>query len=54
MIGNYPACPSIPEGFTGSIDEVKVFNRALPAQEIKLAVLASNYLPPAFPTDAVL
>ena len=54
MIGNYPACPSIPEGFTGSIDEVKVFNRALPAQEIKLTVLASNLLPQIIPTDLVL
>jgi hypothetical protein len=54
MIGNYPACPSIPEGFTGSIDQVKVFNRALPAQEIKLGVLASNLLPQSFPTDGVL
>jgi hypothetical protein len=53
MIGNYPACPSIPEGFTGNIDEVKVFNRALGAQEIKLAVQASNLIPQNIPTDAV-
>jgi hypothetical protein len=54
MIGNYPACPSIPEGFTGSIDEVKIFNRPLPANEIKLVVLASNLIPQWVPTDAVL
>ncbi len=54
VIGNYPSCPSIPEGFTGSIDEVKIFNRALPASEIKLTVGLSNLLPTNIPTDLVL
>ena len=34
-IGNYPWCPE--SGFSGSIDEVKLFNRALGPQEIGLA-----------------
>jgi hypothetical protein len=53
VVGNYPSCVG-GLGFNGAIDEVKVFDRALPAQEIRLVVTASKYLPPAFPVDAVL
>lgn len=52
VVGNYPSCGGL--GFNGAIDEVKVFDRALPAQEIRLVVTASKYLPPSFPVDAVL
>jgi hypothetical protein len=52
LIGNYGGCSGL--GFSGMIDEVKVFNRALGTQEIRLAVGASNLLPSSFPDDLVL
>jgi hypothetical protein len=42
-IGNYGGCSGL--GFSGKIDEVKVFNRALGPQEIRVAVGLSNLLP---------
>ena len=52
LIGNYGGCSGL--GFSGMIDEVKVFNRALGTQAIRLAVAASNLLPSSFPDDLVL
>ncbi len=52
QIGNYPGCSNL--GFTGSIDEVKVFNRALSAGEIALGAGLSRFLPPSFPFDLIL
>jgi hypothetical protein len=53
LVGNYGGCSGL--GFSGKIDEVKVFNRALGAQEIHLTVDASNLLlPPLAPVDLVL
>ncbi len=51
QIGAYEGC-SLP--FNGSIDQVRVFNRALGAQEIKGAVKLSQLLPPIIPEDLVL
>jgi hypothetical protein len=51
-IGNYPWCPE--SGFSGSIDEVKLFNRALGPQEIGLAYQLSRLLPSSFPFDLML
>ncbi len=44
---NFPDCGNL--AFSGKIDEVHVFNRALGAQEIHLGYVASGYLPPAVP-----
>jgi hypothetical protein len=55
LVGNYDGCGGL--GFPGQIDEVKVFNRALGSEEIRLAVLASKLLPTGstyFPDDLVL
>jgi hypothetical protein len=52
MVGNYGGCSGL--GFSGSVDEVKVFNRALGPQEIRLTVLASRLLPAGLPDDIVL
>lgn len=54
MIGNYPGCPSLDLGFSGKIDEVHVFNRALGADEIHRGYFYSQYLSSAFPDDLVL
>jgi Concanavalin A-like lectin/glucanases superfamily len=51
-IGDYPWCPE--SDFSGSIDEVKVFNRALGPQEIALGSQISRLLPTSFPFDLVL
>lgn len=51
QIGNYPGCSNL--GFTGSIDEVKVFNRALSTGEIALGAGLSRLLPPSFPVDLI-
>jgi hypothetical protein len=51
-IGNYAGCSNL--DFSGKIDEVHLFNRALGAQEIHLGYIASQYLPQQFPDDAVL
>jgi hypothetical protein len=54
LVGNYGGCAGL--GFSGKIDEVKVFNRALGAQEIHLTVASSiALLPPLVaPGDLVL
>jgi hypothetical protein len=52
MIGNYAGCSGL--DFSGKIDEVHLFDRALGAQEIHLGYVASQYLPQQFPDDAVL
>jgi hypothetical protein len=52
VIGNYPWCNSL--GFAGDIDEVKVFDRALGADEIHLGYLASQWLPSETPFDLML
>jgi hypothetical protein len=51
-IGNYPWCPS--SGFQGTIDEVKLFDRALGSQEIGLGYQLSRMLPDYFPFDLIL
>jgi Concanavalin A-like lectin/glucanases superfamily len=51
-IGAYPWCSS--SDFSGDIDEVKVFNRALGAQEIALTYGISRLLPSSFPFDLIL
>ena len=51
-IGNYPWCPS--SGFAGTIDEVKLFNRALNPQEIAIGYQLSRWVPSAFPFDLML
>ena len=51
-LGNYMGCYGL--GFPGSIDQVRVFDRALSAQEIRIGVGASRALPTWFPFDLVL
>lgn len=51
-IGNYAGCSGL--GFQGSVDQVRVFNRALAAPEIHLGVVGSRALPSWFPFDLVL
>jgi concanavalin A-like lectin/glucanase superfamily protein len=51
-IGAYPWCPS--SDFSGSIDEVKVFNRALSPLEIGAGYQISRLLPTSFPFDFIL
>lgn len=53
LIGNYDGCGGALD-FTGLIDQVRVFNRALGPQEIHAAVTVSKYLPPFSPFDLVL
>lgn len=52
MIGNYSGCSGL--GFSGKIDEVHIFNRALGAAEIHLGYAYSQYLSSAFPDDLIL
>ncbi|HEY3758732.1 MAG TPA: LamG domain-containing protein [Solirubrobacteraceae bacterium] len=52
IIGNYPSCSQA--DFSGSIDEVKVFNRALGAGEVALGAGLSRLLPTSFPFDLIL
>jgi hypothetical protein len=52
MIGNYAGCSGL--DFSGKIDEVHVFDRALGAQEIRFGYLASGYIPQQFFDDAIL
>ncbi len=49
LVGNFGGCAGL--GFSGRIDEVKVFNRALRAQKIHLGVTVSQLLPTSFPDD---
>ncbi|HEY3829717.1 MAG TPA: LamG domain-containing protein [Solirubrobacteraceae bacterium] len=51
-IGAYPWCSS--SDFSGNIDEVKVFNRALGSLEVGLAAQLSRLLPTSFPGDLIL
>jgi hypothetical protein len=50
-IGNYLACPGL--GFTGTIDEVKVFDRALSAGEIYNGYGLSLLLGPLVGADQI-
>jgi Concanavalin A-like lectin/glucanases superfamily len=52
-IGNYGSCNDQLD-FTGAIDQVRIFDRALGAQEIRAVVTASRYLPALSPFDLVL
>jgi hypothetical protein len=52
VIGNYNGCSGL--GFKGSIDQVRVFDRALDPNEIKLTVKTSQLLPSIIPQDLVL
>jgi Concanavalin A-like lectin/glucanases superfamily len=53
LIGDYPGgCSNL--DFSGSIDEVKIFNRALGSQEIGLGAQLSRLLPSSFPFDLIL
>jgi hypothetical protein len=50
-IGAYPWCPS--SDFSGAIDEVRLFNRALGPQEIAAGYQLSRWLPTSFPFDLI-
>jgi hypothetical protein len=52
VIGNYLWCPGL--AFTGDIDAVKVFDRALSPGEIALGNLASEFVPYSAPFDLML
>jgi hypothetical protein len=52
-IGDYPSCPSQNLDFSGSIDEVKLFNRALASSEIDFGNDLSRWVPPIFPFDQI-
>jgi len=52
LIGNFPGCSEV--GFSGRVDEVKLFDRAMSATEIKLGVGLSRLLPSFSPFDVVL
>lgn len=51
QIGDYPGCSGL--DFSGSIDEVKVFDRALGSGEIALGYGLSRLVPASFPLDLV-
>jgi hypothetical protein len=51
-IGGYPWCPE--SDFSGNIDEVKVFNRALGSGEIALGYELSRFIPASLPFDLIL
>ncbi len=53
LIGNYDGCSGTLD-FTGSIDQVRVFDRALGPGEIRAVVAASQQLPSFSPFDLVL
>jgi hypothetical protein len=52
LIGDYAGCSGT--DFSGGIDEVKVFDRALSPFEIGTGYGLSRLLPPAFPFDLIL
>jgi hypothetical protein len=52
QIGDYPGCSGL--DFSGNIDEVKVFDRALGSGEIALGYGLSRLIPASFPLDLVL
>jgi Concanavalin A-like lectin/glucanases superfamily len=52
VIGDYAGCSGT--DFSGSIDEVKVFDRALSSFEIQAGYGLSHWLPPSFPFDLML
>jgi hypothetical protein len=52
-IGDYPSCPSQNLDFSGSIDEVKLFNRALAPTEIAIGDQLSRGVLPIFPFDLI-
>jgi hypothetical protein len=51
-IGNYPWCQGL--GFVGEIDEVKVFDRALASDAVRLGYEISRLLPFRAPFDLIL
>ena len=51
LIGDYGGCSGL--DFSGSIDEVKVFDRALDPHEIALGYALSRSLPSDFPFDLI-
>jgi hypothetical protein len=51
-IGNYGGCSGL--DFSGSIDEVKIFNRALNPLEVELGYPLSRLLSTSFPSDLIL
>jgi Concanavalin A-like lectin/glucanases superfamily len=51
LIGNYGGCSSL--GFTGRIDEVRIFDRALSAPEISFGYRLSRLLPFFVPRDLI-
>jgi hypothetical protein len=52
LIGDYAGCSGT--DFSGSIDEVKVFDRVLSPFEIETGYGLSRWLPPSFPFDLIL
>jgi Concanavalin A-like lectin/glucanases superfamily len=52
-IGDYPSCPSQNLDFSGSIDEVKLFNRALAPTEIAVGYQLSRAVLPSLPFDLI-
>jgi hypothetical protein len=52
QIGDYPGCAGL--DFSGSIDEVKLFNRALAPWEVALGDQLSRLLPTVSPFDLML
>jgi Concanavalin A-like lectin/glucanases superfamily len=51
-IGDYPWCPE--SAFSGGVDEVKIFNRALDPREIAAGYQLSRWLPSWFPAELLL
>ncbi|MGA9857127.1 MAG: LamG domain-containing protein [Solirubrobacteraceae bacterium] len=49
---NYAGCSGL--NYSGRIDQVRVFDRALGAGEVRLGYMASHYLPTGFPFDLML
>jgi hypothetical protein len=52
QIGDYPGCSNL--NFAGSIDEVKIFDRALGSLELGAGYALSRWLPSSFPFDLIL
>jgi hypothetical protein len=51
-IGDYAGCEGL--DFNGSIDEVKIFDRAVNPLEVELGYPLSKLLPTSFPSDLIL
>jgi hypothetical protein len=52
-IGDYPSCPTQRLDFSGGIDEVKLFDRALAPWEINGGYQLSRWVPPSLPFDLI-